>query len=276
LNPKKLIAVLGPTAIGKTDKAIELAIANQCPIISCDSRQIYKELEIGVAKPDANQLSAVKHYFISTISIDEHYTAGRYAADARHLMNELWNQFDTLVVVGGTGLYIKALLNGLDEMPERNEQLREELANILNAEGIESLQKRLKEHSPELYSKTEVQNPQRLIRTIEIAEGTVVKKTEIPEFNFPFELTTIVMEMERDILYDRINRRVDQMVDAGLESEARNFYELRHLNALQTVGYSEWWPYFEGEYSREAAIDKIKQHSRNYAKRQITWFKNQL
>ena len=276
MNPKKLIAVLGPTAVGKTDKAIELAIANRCPVISCDSRQIYKELDIGVAKPAASQLAAVKHYFISTISIHDQYTAGRYAADARHFLNVLWEQFDTLVVVGGTGLYIKALLNGLDQMPERNEQLREELAIILKREGIESLQKRLRDHSPELFEKTEIQNPQRLIRTIEVAEGTVIKKTDIPEFKFPFELEAIVMEMDREKLYDRINRRVDQMVLSGLEEEAKAFYELRHLNALQTVGYSEWWPYFEGEYSRDTAIDKIKQHSRNYAKRQITWFKNQL
>ena len=151
-----------------------------------------------------------------------------------------------------------------------------QFANILKREGIESLQKRLRDHSPELFEKTEIQNPQRLIRTIEVAEGTVIKKTDIPEFKFPFELEAIVMEMDREKLYDRINRRVDQMVLSGLEEEAKAFYELRHLNALQTVGYSEWWPYFEGEYSRDTAIDKIKQHSRNYAKRQITWFKNQL
>lgn len=267
---------MGPTAVGKTDKAIELALAQQCPIISCDSRQLYTELNIGVAKPDEAQLAKVKHYFISNVSIREHYTAGRYAADARHLINELFEQYDTLVVVGGTGLYIKALLNGLDQLPERNEALRTELEELMASQGIEALQRRLKDKSPELFERTEVQNPQRLIRAIEIAEGTTIRNLEIPEFKHPFELETLVMEMDRDKLYERINLRVDQMVEAGLEAEAKALYELRHLNALQTVGYSEWWPYFEGEYDRKIAIDKIKQHSRNYAKRQITWFKHQM
>ena len=273
---KTLIAVLGPTAVGKTDKAIELALAHQCPIISCDSRQLYTELNIGVAKPDAQQLQTVKHYFISNISIHEHYTAGRYAADARHLINDLFEQYDTLVIVGGTGLYIRALLNGLDQLPERNEGLRVELDQLLASDGISALQRRLNQQSPELYERTEIQNPQRLIRAIEIAEGKTIKNQEIPEFKHPFTLETIVMEMDRDKLYERINLRVDQMVAAGLEEEVRALYQLRHLNALQTVGYSEWWPYFEGEYDRKTAIDKIKQHSRNYAKRQITWFKHQL
>lgn len=276
MSPRKLIAVLGPTAVGKTDKAISLALEHQCPIISCDSRQLYKELNIGVAKPDEEQLATVKHYFISNISIQEHYTAGRYAADARHLINDLFDVYKTLVVVGGTGLYIKALLNGLDQLPERNEGLRLELEKILEADGIEGLQKRLQEKSPEMYAKTEVLNPQRLIRAIEIAEGTSIRNTDIPSFRHTFELETVVMEMDRDTLYQRINLRVDQMVEAGLEEEAKGLYDSRELNALQTVGYSEWWPFFQGEYSRDKAIDLIKQHSRNYAKRQITWFKNQI
>lgn len=276
MSSRKLIAVLGPTAVGKTDKAISLALEHQCPIISCDSRQLYKELNIGVAKPDEVQLATIKHYFISNISIQEHYTAGRYAADARHLINELFEAYQTLVVVGGTGLYIKALLNGLDQLPERDEELRLELENILKEEGIGSLQKRLQEKSAEMYAKTEVLNPQRLIRAIEIAEGTTIRNTDIPAFKYPFELETVVMEMDRDRLYQRINLRVDQMVEAGLEEEARGLFDRRELNALQTVGYSEWWPFFQGEYSRNKAIDLIKQHSRNYAKRQITWFKNQI
>lgn len=276
MSSKNIIAVLGPTAVGKTDKAIELAIEHQCQVISCDSRQLYTELNIGVAKPDADQLAKVKHYFISNISIHEHYTAGRYAADARQLINQLFDTFDTLVVVGGTGLYIKALLEGLDQLPERNEALRDELDNILEKEGIETLQKRLREKSEEIYAKTEILNPQRLIRAIEIAEGRTIRNTDIPAFKYPFELKTIVMEMERERLYERINLRVDMMIEAGLEEEARGLYSMRELNALQTVGYTEWWPFFEGEYSREKAIELIKQHSRNYAKRQITWFKNQI
>lgn len=274
MNLKKLIVVVGPTAIGKTDEAIRLALLNHCPIISCDSRQLYTELNIGVAKPDAEQLQKVQHYFIGNISIHEHYTAGKYANDARQLINELFDKYDTLVVCGGTGLYINALLNGLDKLPERNEQLRSELAQILESDGIEALQNRLKSKDSEAYNKVDIDNPQRLMRAIEIAEGENTKDEKTIEFRHQFTTDYILMKMDREKLYLRINTRVDEMIEQGLEEEARSLYPLRHLNALQTVGYSEWWPYFEGEVDKSYVIEKIKQHSRNYAKRQITWFKN--
>lgn len=272
---KRLILVLGPTAVGKTDKAIDLALSYQCPVISCDSRQVYKELDIGVAKPSAEQLNTVRHYFINHVSIHEDYDAGKFAFEARETINRLFGQYDNLVVCGGTGLYVKALIRGLDALPGKNETLREELEEGFNEHGLKFLQEKLQSVAPARYEQTDIQNPQRLIRAIEIAMGDTPVKLQLPEFEYEFETEIILMDMDRERLYERINKRVDQMLEHGLENEARQFYEFRTLNALHTVGYKEWWPYFEGEYSRETAIEKIKQHSRNYAKRQLTWFRNQ-
>lgn len=274
-NGKRLILVLGPTAVGKTDRAIELALSYQCPVISCDSRQVYKELDIGVAKPNAEQLKTVRHYFINHVSIHQDYDAGKFAYEARETINRLFDQYDQLVVCGGTGLYVKALTRGLDALPGKNEALRDELEEGLIAHGLPYLQEKLKSIDPVRYGQTDIQNPQRLIRAIEIALGEAPVQIRLPEFKYDFETEIIFMEMDRELLYARINKRVDQMLERGLEQEARQLYEFRKLNALQTVGYKEWWPYFEGEYSRETAIEKIKQHSRNYAKRQLTWFRNQ-
>lgn len=272
-DSKRLILVLGPTAVGKTDKAIELAKSYQCPIISCDSRQVYKELNIGVAKPDKSQLDAVKHYFISHVSIHQSYDAGKFAEEARNLSNELFETHDTIVVCGGTGLYVKAFVEGLDSLPAKDESLREELNELLKSDGLVALQQKLRSMDEERYHKTEILNPQRLIRAIEIAMAKTNHNSELPAFKHQFITENLILQLDRPALYDRINRRVDNMIDQGLEEEARAMYPHRHLNALQTVGYKEWWPYFEGEYNRETAIDKIKQHTRNYAKRQITWFK---
>lgn len=274
MNPKKILVVVGPTAVGKTDEAIRLALQHHCPIISCDSRQLYSELNIGVAKPDAEQLQTIQHYFIGNISIHEHYTAGKYANDARQLINSLFETYDTLVVCGGTGLYVNALFNGLDQLPERDEELRNELNQLLNDEGIETLQRRLKSEDVDAYNKVDIHNPQRLMRAIEIAESKKITIEKAIEFQHKFTTDYIVMEMDREKLYDRINTRVDKMIEQGLEEEAKSLYPMRHLNALQTVGYSEWWPYFEGEVDKAFVIEKIKQHTRNYAKRQMTWFRN--
>ncbi len=272
-KPKRLIVVVGPTAVGKTDKAIELALLHQCPIISCDSRQVYKELNIGVAKPEPAQLEKVRHYFISNKSIHEDFDAGKFAMEARLCINELFQTYDNLIICGGTGLYLKALLDGLDNLPGKDEQLRAELDEIYKNEGIKALQERLLELNPTVYHQIDIQNPQRLIRAIEIASGTKTEGIQLPEFEFEFETEMVKLDMDREMLYNRINKRVDLMIEAGLETEARALYEHRHLNALQTVGYKEWWPYFEGEYELNTVIDKIKQHSRNYAKRQLTWFR---
>ncbi len=273
-QPKKLIVVTGPTAVGKTARAIELALQYGSPVISADSRQVYKELGIGVAKPDAEQLAAVQHYFIDHVSIHENYNAGRYAKEARELINKLFLTHDTLVLCGGTGLYINALLKGLDPFPDRNETLREELQTIYETEGLAGLQYRLKNLNAAKFESMDSNNPQRLMRAIEIEQSPQKTEVNLPAFAHAFETEYQHLEMPREVLYNRINKRVDAMVTGGLEAEAKALENLQHLNALQTVGYSEWWPYFRGEVKREEVIEKIKQHTRNYAKRQLTWFRN--
>ncbi len=276
MSDKKLTIVAGPTAVGKTAFAIELAKKLDSPIISADSRQVFKELNIGVARPSEEQLSEVKHYLIAHTSIHQPYNAGVFAKEARMIINQLFEKHDDLVVCGGTGLYIKALINGFDPLPPSNEILRQELEENYASLGIEFLQEKLKSLSVDLYNKTEILNPQRLIRAIEIGSAEEVPVSDIPDFSWEFETEYKVLTMDRNELYDRINRRVDEMVEMGLEKEAKDLEEFQELNALQTVGYSEWWPYFRGENKIEFTIDKIKQHSRNYAKRQETWFKHQL
>ena len=276
MNRKKIIVVAGPTAVGKTAYAIELAKQLDTVILSADSRQIFKELNIGVARPSLEELESVKHYFIANTSIHLPYNAGVYAQEARDLVNVLFAELDTIILCGGTGLYIKAFLNGFDPLPGVDEQLRLELNVKFKTYGIEYLQNELKSISQEIYSKTEVLNPQRLIRAIEIASAKETPVNTIPDFKWNFETEFKVLNLERPLLYDRINQRVDQMLEAGLEDEARSLSAYQEHNALQTVGYSEWWPYFRRENTLTSTIDKIKQHSRNYAKRQETWFKHQI
>ena len=276
MSDKKLTIVAGPTAVGKTAFSIELAKKLDSPIISADSRQVFQELNIGVARPSEEQLAEVKHFLIAHTSIHHAYNAGVYAKEARLLINKLFETHNNLVVCGGTGMYIKALLNGFDPLPPSNDKLRMELEAKYAELGIGFLQEKLKSISLDLYKKTELSNPQRLIRAIEIGSAIEVPKSDIPDFTHEFETEYKVLNLERSELYDRINRRVDEMLEMGLEEEAKNLEKFQELNALQTVGYSEWWPYFRGENKIEYSIDKIKQHSRNYAKRQETWFKHQL
>ena len=276
MSDRKLIVVSGPTAVGKTAYAIELAKQLNSPIISADSRQVFQELNIGVARPSIEQLNQVEHHLIAHTSIHNPYNAGIYAQEARNLINELFETHKTLVVCGGTGLYIKALLSGFDPLPQSDEKLRLELEENFSVYGIEYLQEKLRNLSIELYKKTENLNPQRLIRAIEIGSANEVPKNDIPDFNFEFETEYKILKMARPELYDRINKRVDEMIEIGLEKEAKDLEKLQNLNALQTVGYSEWWPYFRGETPLDFTVDKIKQHSRNYAKRQETWFKHQI
>jgi tRNA dimethylallyltransferase len=276
MSDRKLIVVSGPTAVGKTAYAIELAKQLNSPIISADSRQVFQELNIGVARPSIEQLNQVEHHLIAHTSIHNPYNAGIYAQEARNLINELFETHKTLVVCGGTGLYIKALLSGFDPLPPSDEKLRLELEEKFSVYGIEYLQEKLRNLSIELYKKTENLNPQRLIRAIEIGSANEVPKNDIPDFNFEFETEYKILKMARPELYDRINKRVDEMIEIGLEKEAKDLEKSQNLNALQTVGYSEWWPYFRGENPLDFTVDKIKQHSRNYAKRQETWFKHQI
>ena len=276
MSDRKLIVVSGPTAVGKTAYALELAKQLNSPIISADSRQVFQELNIGVARPSDEQLSEVKHYLIAHTSIHKPYNAGIYAQEARNLINELFETHKTLLVCGGTGLYIKALLSGFDPLPPSDEKLRLELEESYSLHGIEYLQEKLKTLSLKLFEKTEKSNPQRLIRAIEIGRANEVPKNDIPDFNFEFETEYKVLKMARLELYDRINKRVDEMIEIGLEKEVKDLENFQNLNALQTVGYREWWPYFRGENPLDFTVDKIKQHSRNYAKRQETWFQHQI
>jgi tRNA dimethylallyltransferase len=273
---RTLILVAGPTAIGKTDRAIELALQHNTHVLSADSRQVYKELNIGVARPSEKQLAMVPHHFIATESIHTPYNAGNYAEDARKLINTLFEEKEILIVCGGSGLYIKALLNGFDVLPPANPELRNSLQELYENQGLEALQKKLLDLDAHAFEKTESKNPQRLIRAIEIATSPQETLQNIPEFKHEFKVEIEVMNTEREELYSRINQRVDRMIEEGLEKEAKELSAYKSLNSLQTVGYKEWWPYFDGEYDLDFVSSKIKQNTRNYAKRQITWFKHQI
>jgi tRNA dimethylallyltransferase len=273
---QKLICILGPTAVGKTALAIQLAKALQTHIISADSRQFYKEISIGTAKPLEFELAQVPHHFINNKSITETYNAGDFERDALLKLEELFKQHQTVIAVGGSGLYIKALLHGLDDMPKANEPLRAELNQLYKTEGIQSLQQKLLELDPDTYSTTELENPQRVMRAIEIAlamqQGFVAQTNKQPR---NFSTTSIVLNLPREVLYQRINTRVDDMIQAGLVAEAERVKEYRHTYALRTVGYTELYEYMDGKHTLPQAIELIKQHTRNFAKRQLTWFKKE-
>ncbi|NNJ56374.1 MAG: tRNA (adenosine(37)-N6)-dimethylallyltransferase MiaA [Bacteroidia bacterium] len=273
LNKGTLIVIAGPTAVGKTSFAIQVAQHFNTEIISCDSRQLFKELNIGVARPSEDELQTVKHHFIASHSIFEEYNAGNYETEVNSLLEKLFLKHKVVVMTGGTGLYIKAAIEGLDPLPPKNKALREELNALLNASGIEALQQ--KANSLNLViTKENASNPQRLIRAIEIAmqePSTTLQNKVSRNYNtFCFYL-----DRDREELYRRINTRVDSMLEEGLEEEARTLHAHKDLNALQTVGYKEFFEYFDGNWSKEKCIEKIKQNTRNYAKRQLTWFRNQ-
>ncbi len=275
---KTLKIVIGPTAVGKTDYSIELAKKHNSPIISCDSRQLFKELKIGTAPPSVEQLAEVKHYFIFSHSIFDYYTAGKYELEAMALLTELFKTHDTLVMVGGSGLYVDALCKGMDDFPEADQDLRQALMKRLTAEGLESLSAELKLLDPESYDAIDISNPQRVIRALEVTIFTGKKfssyKTS-PSKKRDFAIEKILLMRDRDELYDRINRRVDLMMEAGLEDEARSLFQNRNLPALNTVGYKELFDFFDGKCSLAEAVDLIKRNSRRYAKRQITWWRRE-
>jgi tRNA dimethylallyltransferase len=265
---------MGPTAVGKTDVAIELAKHYQCNILSADSRQFYRELTIGTAKPSETQLTQIKHHFINSKSIEETYSAGDFERDALTLLTELFKKNEYAIMVGGSGLYIKAVTEGLDEMPTANETLRSELKELFQKEGIEALKNRLVMHNNYFKSDIDLNNPQRLMRAIEIQESGSIKKT-IQKKERPFKVAKIVINSPREQLYTRINKRVDDMMKRGLLDEVNNVAAYKHTYALQTVGYKELFDYLEGMTTLDQAVDLIKQHTRNYAKRQLTWYRAQ-
>jgi len=273
---KTLKVIVGPTASGKTDYSIELANQYNSPIISCDSRQIYKELKIGTAPPSEEQLAQIKHYFIFSHSIFDFYTAGKYELEALELINNLFLTHDTLIVVGGSGLYVDALCYGIDDFPDSDMILRDNLMQRLSAEGIESLRNELRLLDPESYETIDKKNPQRIVRALEVCLQTgkkfsSFKSSSSKQRNFTIERT--IIERPREELYDRINLRVDKMIESGLVDEAKELHKFKDLPALETVGYKELFDYFDGKTSLEEAIDLIKRNTRRYAKRQITWFK---
>lgn len=273
----RLLIILGPTAVGKTDYSIEVARKYGSPIISCDSRQIYREMSIGTAVPSEEQLAAVQHYFIRTRSIhDEMYTAGKYELEAVALLERLFAEgHETLVMAGGSGFYIDAVCNGLDDFPPADQQLRAELSERLRNEGVESLRLDLKHLDPESYETIDIANGQRVVRALEVCLMTGRKfssfKTSMTKKR-NFEIEKIGISRPRDVLYDRINRRVVQMMDDGLLEEARSLYAYRGLPALQTVGYRELFDYFDGKCSLDKAVELIQRNTRHYAKRQMTWW----
>ncbi len=273
---KELKIVLGPTAVGKTDYSIKLAKEYHSPIISCDSRQIYKELKIGSAPPSPEQLAEVKHYFIASHTITDHYTAGRYELDALEVLDTLFKEHDTLIMCGGSALYIDALCYGLDAFPDADLALREKLNNRLELEGLESLRFELKKCDPETYQVIDLANARRVVRALEVFYQTGTKFSDFKTNSVkerPFKITKILIERPREELYDRINRRVDIMIDNGLVSEAKDLLPFRNLPSLNTVGYRELFEHFEGKHSMEKAIELIKRNTRHFAKKQISWWR---
>ena len=273
---KTLITVVGPTAIGKTALSIQLANYFNSSIISCDSRQFYKEMAIGTAVPDEDELAAATHYFIQNRSIFDEYNVGQFEKDALATLDDLFQENSTQIMVGGSGLYVNAVLDGLDDFPDVNPSIRKELTDQLEEKGIDSLQEKLKKLDLESYKSIAIENPQRLIRALEICIGTKKPYSSFknkPKTERNFNAIKIGLTAERPILYDRINKRVDLMISKGLLEEAKNLYEYRHLNALQTVGYKELFSYFNGDFTKEFAISEIKKNTRRFAKRQLTWFR---
>lgn len=274
--PKNIIIIVGPTAVGKTAAAIELARQFNTEIISADSRQCYRELKIGVARPAGEELSAVPHHFIASHSIHEEVTAAGFEKFALTLAENLFQQHDTIIMVGGTGLYIKAFCEGLDAIPAVDPSIRQRIMTEYAEKGIQWLQDEIKQKDPLFYQNGEMQNPQRLMRALEVVESThssifSFRKNERAKRDF--NITTIGIELPREELHQRIYQRVEQMIDKGLVEEVRSLLPHKHLNALRTVGYSEIFDFLEGKISLEKAIEQIKINTRQYAKRQLTWFR---
>lgn len=273
---KKLVVVAGPTAVGKTNLCIKLAKAFSTEIISADSRQFYRELSIGTAKPTREEMQGVTHYFIGSHSIEEDYDVGKYEIDVLNLLEKLFKEKDIIILTGGSGLYIKAVCEGFDEIPDVKEGLREELNLSYEENGLVPLVKELKELDPEYAQEVDLANPQRVIRALE-----VIKSTDKPFSSFlkqtkkkrPFNIIKVGLNRDREELYKRIDLRMDEMLTRGLLKEATALYQYKNRNALQTVGYQELFDFLDNKYNYEESVRLLKRNSRRYAKRQLTWFK---
>ena len=274
---KLLVFIVGPTAIGKTSTAIDLATHFNTEIISCDSRQFYKEMNIGTAKPSRNEIKRIKHHLVSNISINKNYNISQFTYDADIILKSILDKKNIAILVGGSGLYIESLIFGIDQIPEASMDLRNKLNNDLKNYGIKFLQDWLKKVDPEILDKIDIKNPRRVIRALEIClvgkkkYSQIIDKTKkIPKYDF----LCIGLDCNREELYEVINKRVDSMVTNGLVSEVKSLYKFRKNNALNTIGYKEIFEYIEGNDSLENCIEKIKVNSRRYAKRQLTWFRS--
>ena len=275
-NQNTLITIVGPTAIGKTALSIQLANAFNASIISCDSRQFFKEMTIGTAVPEPKELAAAKHYFIQNRSVFDSYNVGEFERDTLEKLEALFKENPIQIMVGGSGLYVDAVLHGLDYFPEVAPEIREALLLKLEKEGIEVLQKQLKELDLETYKLIAIENPHRIMRALEVCIGSGIPYSTFknkPKKPRNFKSIKIGLNADREIIYNRINQRVDAMIDNGLIEEAKTLHAHKELNALQTVGYREFFSFFDGNFTKEFAISEIKKSSRRFAKRQLTWFK---
>lgn len=273
---RKLIVVTGPTASGKTAYAISLAERLGCDILSADSRQIYRGLPIGTAAPTAEELARVRHHFVGMLELDEPYSAAQYEADALRLLDELWEQSPVQVMCGGSMMYIDAVCRGIDDLPTISAEVRQRVKDAYEADGLEAIRSRLRELDPESWAKVDPKNPRRNIHALEICIEAGRPASQLltgQRKERPFEIEKLYIDMPREALFDRINRRVEAMVEAGLEQEARSVYHLRHLNSLNTVGYKEMFAYFDGEMDFDTAVARIQKNTRVYAKKQLTWLK---
>ncbi|MDV7697506.1 tRNA (adenosine(37)-N6)-dimethylallyltransferase MiaA [Chryseobacterium soli] len=273
---KNLISVVGPTGIGKTRLAIDLANYFNTEIISCDSRQFFQEMKIGTASPSKEELAEAPHHFIGNLSVQDYYSIGQYEEDALKKLNELFEHHETVILVGGSMMYEKAVIEGLNDLPEANTENQERLQQIMDTEGIEKLQELLKELDPDYYEVVDFHNHRRLLRAIDVIWQTNKKYSEliaVSQDSRDFKVVRIGIEASREELYDRINRRVDIMMEKGLLEEAKGLEKYKGLTALNTVGYAELFKYFDGEWDLDFAISEIKKNSRRYAKRQLTWYR---
>lgn len=275
-NNKSLIIIAGPTAIGKTALSIELAKHYQTVILSADSRQFFKEMTVGTAKPLKEEMQNISHFFIDSHSITEDYNVGKYETEVIALLEDLFQQHNTVILTGGSGLYIDAICKGFDELPEADSEVRTKIATLNATEGITGLQNLLKELDEAYYNKVDLQNPQRISRALEVCLTTGLPYSSLrkgKKQNRNFNIIKIGLNIERELLYQRINKRVDEMVNNGLVKEVESLTAYKHLNALQTVGYKELFDYLDNKTDLKTAIELIKQNTRRFAKRQLTWFR---
>jgi tRNA dimethylallyltransferase len=275
-TPKNLIVVAGPTAVGKTAAAIELAKHYNTVVVSADSRQFFREMSIGTAKPNAAELAQVKHYFIDSHSINEPFSVGDFEKQGLALLDELFKIHDHVILAGGSGLYIKAICEGFDDLPTADPNTREKLNQELEEKGLTHLQEKLKAVDPVYYAEVDLNNPQRIIRALEVFEssGKPISFYRQSTVNKrPFNIIKLALNLPREILYQRINDRVNIMMQQGLLAEVTELMPYRDLNALNTVGYSEIFDYFDGKLTLQKAIEMIQQNTRRFAKRQLTWFR---